>query len=77
MKSLSVLLAPENVAATALRVPPAVKAKVLAYHLAGDSNRKIAKTLGMSKDTVGKILKEGQIGPHAKGSVESALARAG
>src|SRR5712692_8720328 len=31
----------------------------------------------MSKDTVGKILREGQIGPHAKGSVENALARAG
>jgi hypothetical protein len=59
------------------RVPPAVKARVLACHLAGESNRKIAKTLGMSKDTVARILKEAQMGPHAQGSVEQALERAG
>lgn len=74
---MSVLRAPENVLPTVPRVPPAVKAQVLAHHLAGDSNRKIAKALGMSKDTVAKILKEGQVGPHAKGSVEHALERAG
>jgi hypothetical protein len=77
MSTPSVLPPDEIVPPSAPRVPPAVKAKVVAYHLAGESNRKIAKTLGMSKDTVGRILREGQIGPYAKGSVEDALARAG
>jgi len=67
----------ETVLPTVPRVPPAAKAQVFAHHLAGDSNRKIAKKLGMSKDTVAKILKEGQLGPHSKGSVEQALERAG
>jgi hypothetical protein len=68
---------PPTVPPSAEIVPPAVKASVLAHHLAGDSNCKIARKLRMRKDTVGKILKEGQIAPHAKGSVGDALARAG
>jgi hypothetical protein len=77
MNSLTVPSPDETVLPRAPRVPPARKAQVLAHHLAGDSNRKIAKTLGMSKDIVAKILKEGQLGPHAKGSVQDALERAG
>ncbi len=78
MKPPSVPPFDENVPPTVPRVPPAVKARVIALHIAGESNRQIAKKLKMSKDTVPRIIAEGNIGSAAKNpSVERALALAG
>jgi hypothetical protein len=81
MESLSMSLdSPKNTSSiTVPRVAASLKAQAIALHIAGESNLQIARKLGLSKNTIPRILEEAKL-PQTSARelpIEKALARAG